>query len=182
MNRKKITIIIVAFVSLSVLYGIYLIIDNYHFGQKLYAAACDMSIQSAALVRSIDLLERNLDEIDNTDNLICHRYSFDHEIFSLQSHFGCDEVPLRADVRSEWINQFVKLYNDTLSDEDLKNTLHGEEIYTLRDQLENLTNRLVSFQESYNQMPVWRRYFVSWKNERNILSDQVRISGLNTSE
>ena len=43
----------------------------------------------------------------------------------------------------------------------------------LKDELNDMTNILVEFIDSYNQMSQWDRYFVSWKNERRILSDQV---------
>lgn len=177
-KRKKIIVFIVTFILLILICGSYFIYDNYKFGQDLYDTACRMSVQNSSLIDSIDDLEK---EFENTDHDPDYAYinSFRAAIASMRSWFGYEDLPFMNDVRAQWSHRIEEIFRENLSDEDLKNLFTNkkkpEEITVFKNQFIFLNDSLLEFQDSYTQTPVWKRYFVSWKNERNILSEKVRV-------
>ena len=163
--------------------GIYLIYDNYRFGQELYTAACAMSFQSRNLANSIDYLEQEFEKAVNDPAYKVRTSPFDSAILDVHSHFGYDDLPLREDVRLEYIYRFEDLFSRSLSYERLKNlfTDHEEfnKITVLKNKLEILTDGLIDFEDRYNQMSDLERFFALWRNEQKALSDKARISQYN---
>lgn len=181
MNRKILIILIITLVLLALLCGIYLIYDNYRFGQELYGAVNQMSTKSDALADGIGFLEEKFENGD-IDDLAHNRHAFDSAILVVHSGFGYDDMPLLDDVRLEYIDRFEELWLQTVNDHNNTNlvelftdTEKSTEITNLQKQLELMTITFMDFSNRYDEMSVWERCFVSWRNERKILSDQVRL-------
>lgn len=180
MRRNRKIILSILAITLVLLIGIYLFYDNYRFGQELYTTACAMSFQSRTLANSIDYLEQEFEKTVNDPTYKVHTSTFDSAILDVHSHFGHDDLPLREDVRLEYIYRFEDLFFRSLSYERLKNlfTDHEEfnKITVLKNKLEILTDSLIDFEDRYNQMSDLERFFALWRNEQKALSDKVRIS------
>lgn len=177
-SRKIIPFILA--ITLVFLFDICLIYNNYRFGQELYSAACAMSVQSRNLANGIDYLEQEFEKAVNDPAYKAYTPPFDSAILDVHSHFGYKALPLREDVRLEYIYQFEDLFSRSLSYERLKDLFtenkEYDEITVLKNKLEILTDSLVDFRDRYNQMSVLERFFTSWRNEQKALSDKVRIS------
>lgn len=177
-NKKKIVLLIATFVCLVLLCSAYLLHNNYQLGAQLYSSAGDMSVQCRLLADGIEDLENEFQKAGN-DNEAVNRQSFDSAILSVHSSFGNENVPILKEVRSDLVQRFEELFQLSRDDETLKNTFTDKEkfaeIVVLRDRLNALADSLVDFQERYNQMSDWERYFTSWEKERESLSDTARI-------
>ena len=123
MKRNRKIILFILAITLVLLFGIYLIYDNYRFGQELYTAACAMSFQSRNLADSIDYLEQEFEKAVNDPAYKAYTPPFDSAVFDVHSHFGYDDMPLREDVRLEYIYRFEGLFSRSLSYERLKTYL-----------------------------------------------------------
>lgn len=179
MKRGKIIIIFIIFCGFVLLYGIYSIYRNYQFGCELYRTACKLSIQVQSLIKSIDDLEREFGNEDSTHVDYAYYNQYYEAIGVFWSEFGYEDMPVLDEVRAEYIGRIDEIRRQTMKDEDLENVFTNAEefnkIATLRDQLKILINGLNEFVESYRQMSSLERYFTSWKDERRVLTDKVRI-------
>ena len=88
-------------------------------------------------------------------------------------------MPVLDEARAGYYTRAEELFRQTMKDEDLEYAFtNGEELQKIadfRDQLKVLTDGLDEFVERYRQMSELERYFTSWKKERKLLTDQVRI-------
>ncbi len=180
MKKKRIMIILIIILVLLCGCGIRSIRDNYRLGQELYSVLERLSAQCTDLAESIDRLKSELEKGNNSYSPLNAYYN---ALFRFNSWFGYDNVPFLEDVETEWLAQFKKLRDQTLrGDENVRNIFTDDEKFKevahLRDQLNNMVDAFDDFRESYEQMSVWERCFVSWKNEQKILNDKVRFSSL----
>lgn len=178
-KRKKITVLMVALAVFILLRGIHSFFGNYRFGWELYTVTCEMALESRRLTYGIDYLENKYANLENDEDIV-QSYLFDRGTVSMGLHWpGYDDLPFLEDVNSKWIKRLWKLYCENDSDENVKdlfiNPKKAEEMALLKEQLIFLTDSLIEFRDRYAQMPVWKRYFVSWENERDRLSEKVDI-------
>lgn len=182
MNKKKIIILIITLVVLALLCGIHLIYDNYQFGLELYSAVNQMSPQTHSIAKSIEFLEEKFENGD-IDDIAHDRNAFDQQMLLVHSFFGYDNMPLLNDVRFEYISRFEEIFDQTVNDFDntglTKLFTDKEErakMANLKNKLNIMTNRFIEFRERYNELSFWERCFTSWRHERDLLSEQVKLS------
>ena len=180
MNKKKIIILAIIIVVFALLFGIYRIYENYQLGNEILKESQIMSVNSGRLARSIDFLEKEFKKAD-IDHTNVTRYEYDFAIGTAIEGFNHMDTLLLFDVSIQWRYELENLYyRKTQIGVDMEDYFGSEkganEIAKLRSQLENMTYTLMDFRERYNQMSFWERCFTSWSNEREALSDQVRIS------
>ena len=178
--KRKIIVLIVLIAVILPIYGMHLIENNYRLGRKLYDAVCTASVQSHLLDDSISFLKGEFAKADNEQAEV-NRHSFDFAIAGFRSGFGYDNMPILDDVRVELIDRFEELYHQTFHDEGLKKlfTEEPDKVDGLQYTLRVMTDCFVDFRDRYIQMPRWKWYFGSWKNERKILTDQISETMMN---
>ena len=176
MKRKKVIIIIGTIVVLVLLYGIHSIFGNYRFGQELYETAYRTSFEVQCLIKSMDDLEKEFAKEGNerVDGRCMSQF---HN--AIRQDFGFGDMPVSEDVRVAYYMRAEELFRQTMKDEDLEYAFtNGEELQKIadfRDKLKVLEDGLDEFVERYRQMSELERYFTSWKKERKLLTNQVRI-------
>ena len=186
MNKKKVIIIILV-VLLLLQQGAHMAKDNYQLGNDLYDAAQQMASQCFMLTDSITFLEERFERGD-TDDLDHARHAFDEAVASCWSGFGYDDMPIRNEVRSDYTGRIMDIYDQIVNDTENKRLIglfteeqKTNELAVLKAQLELMTDTLTDFCNRYNETPNWKRYFVSWKNERERLTEKLRIPGSDDS-
>ena len=177
-NKKK-SIILAVIAILVLLYGASSLKKNYRLGQEIYDGANTLSCQTMELARRIGLLADEFEKTEiDPDKVASCSSAFHAALFPLRMYFVYDNIPILNDVRREWVERFEKLYQQTSLDDDLEQTFADyekrEQMHILKNQLESLTYHLMEFSDMYNQIPEWKRYFVSWEKERKILSEECR--------
>lgn len=172
--KKRIVVLIAAFAILVPVCGINMIYNNYRLGSDLYAAACSMSVETARLDRSITFLKKEFAK--GADNeAYRERHVFDNDIHGIRISLAYNRTLLLDEVRVELGDRIEDFYQETKSDEGLKNyfATNPNEVDDLLNLLRDTTDIVLDFVEGYNDLPRWKRYFVSWENERKILSDKI---------
>ena len=176
MKRKKVIAIVVILAAFILLYGIHSIFGNYRFGQELYETAYRTSFEVQCLIKSMDDLEKVFAKEDN-EHVDGIYYSQFHN--AITQDFGYEDMPVLDEARAGYYTRAEELFRQTMKDEDLEYAFtNGEELQKIadfRDQLKVLADGLDEFVERYRQMSELERYFTSWKKERKLLTDQVRI-------
>lgn len=174
---KKLVVLIVALAILVPVCGINMIYNNYRLGSDLYFAACRMSVETARLDRSISFLKKELAK--GADNeAYRERHVFDNDIHGIRISLAYNRTLLLDEVRVELGDRIEDFYLQTKSDEGLKNyfAANPDKIDDLLNLLRDTTDVVLDFVKEYNDLPSWKRYFVSWENERKILSDKISES------
>lgn len=176
-KKKKIVIIAVHILLAVLLCGIYAIRENDRFGLDLYNVCGTVSVQSSIFADGIEFTEK---EFRNDDGDV-NTYPFEYGLLDLHSGFGYNDMPMLDEVRLDWINEFERLFRVSLRDEDIATEFTEPEkladLLALKDQLQNLSERLTAFRERYEQTSEWDRHFISWRDERNKLSEALRLAG-----
>ena len=179
MKKRNVRIILAALVVLVLLVGIHSIFGNYRFGQELYEAACRVYFRVQFLIDSIDDLEKEFAESDNGQVCYVYHHQYDSAIGAFQTFFGYEDMPVLDEVKSEYSSRIGEVYRKTMKNEEVENIFTNEEEFqkmaAFRDQMKILADGLKSFIQNYRQTSALERYFTSWKKERRLLSDQVRI-------
>ena len=176
MNKKRIILIAILIAVLVLLCVMEFIRDNYQLGQWMYEESTQMSVQCIFIVDSLDYLEMQFSDPNNDD---VNMNAFSSAISSARSRFGQENIPLLEDVRSEYVDQFENLWNLALRDGAIRQAFTDDreyhEIITLKDALTNMANQLNDFRAHYQQMSFLEKCFTSWSNERDILSEAVKL-------
>lgn len=181
--RKKIIIGVILVLLLVLLFGAHLIYKNYKLGQELYNAAKSMSNEVAPFVDTMEQLEREYAKPD-VDHSEINRGPFNYDITHTRLVFSVfhNNKPILDDVRLAYFDMVEQLFANTLGDRDnaklsalFTDPVKANETTALKNQLNHLVECLNDFCEKYDQMSEWERCFTSWKNERKILTEQVRI-------
>lgn len=179
MKRKKVIILIVAIVALVFIGGMHLLYLNERYGSELYQGVNTMSGCSYDFADGIDHLEDEFEAAANDSDDEVNRSLFDHTLAAMRIMLEYDEWPFTEEVRLEYKARMEELYTQTYSDEDLAYVFTDaeefEKIINLRNQLETLTFACIDFREKYNQIPSWKRYFISWREERRLFSEQASL-------
>lgn len=185
MNKKKILTIIITIVvvlALVLFHGVYLIRENYRLGQEMYTAVNDMSVHSYQIAYNIGYLEEKFESGD-IDDIASHTHGFENAILEVHSCFGYDDIPILEDVRSEYIDRFEEIFRQIANDYDYKRLKQlftdaekSEDLDALKNKLEIMTDAFTDFRDRYNAMSERERYLTSWSEEREILSEKVRLS------
>ena len=179
MKRRNVRIILAALVVLVLLCGIHSIFGNYRFGQELYEAACRVYFRVQFLIDSIDDLEKEFAESDNGQIDYEYYTQYYSALDWVQTSFGYEDKPVLDEVRSEYYSRIDEIYRQTMKEEEIENIFTNEEelqkMTAFRDQLKILADGLHDFIENYRQISTPERYFASWKKERKLLTDQVRM-------
>lgn len=180
MNKKKVIIIILV-VLLLLQQGIHMVKDNYQLGNDLHRTSQKMAHRCFMLTDSIAYLQEKFDSGD-LDDLDHTRRSFDQALSSCWSWFGDNDMPIRNEVRSEYGGQIMDLFHLCANDSDNKRLIElftdekkSCELANLKEQLELMTETLTDFCDRYGEIPIWKRYFVSWGREREALTEKLRI-------
>ena len=177
MKRKKIFVLIVAVVALVFIGGMHLTNLNERYGSELYQGVNTMSVYSKLLARRIDFLEKQFAETGNDCEDEANRVQFNNTLAAMRIILEYNEWPFTEEVRLEYQERMEELYTQTYSDEDLAYAFTDEEaskkMADLRNQLETLTFACMDFRVKYNQIPAWKRHFVSWREERRLFSEQA---------
>ena len=182
MNKKKIIILIITLVALALLCGIYLIYDNYQFGQKLSTSILTVKESSHLLA---DAIAWHLKEFENPDidPVNVKRHSFDYNLIQAKYIFQYENTALTDTVRFDYVNRcnyFILLvdndYRNICFAELFTNEQKSSEITIFKDKLNNLALNFQEFFERYENMSFWERCFTNWRNERDLLSEQVKLS------
>lgn len=177
MKRKKVIILIVAVVAFVFIGGMHFANLNERYGSELYQGVNTMEFCSDELVYAFDCLEDEFEAAANDPEDEVNRVLFDYALAIMRNTLEYNEWPFTEEVRLEYKARMEELYMQTYSDEDLAYVFTDaeefEKIINLRNQLETLTFACMDFHEKYNQIPAWKRYFISWREERRIFSEQA---------
>ena len=180
MKRKRIIILIVAIIAFVFIGGMHLLYLNERYGSELYQAVNRMALSSKLLAQRIDFLEKEFEYAANDSNDEVNRVLFDNTLAVMRITLEYGEWPFTEDVRLEYMDRLEELYLQTYSDEDLAYAFTDEEesekMANLKNQVEDLNDACMGYIESNSSRLVdWRRYFVSWRNERRIFSDRASL-------
>lgn len=184
MKKKIICIVLVA--VLAVCAGIGVLKQNYRFGSELYGQASGLSAKLDSLATSIDQTVREFEKngFDPAGVDTVAIWYFEFSLNEIRYGFGYEDMPILDEVRLDYIERAQKIYDESeinsgnqklarlLSDETKRNELIG-----LKSQLVLARDALLDFCDRYNEIPNWKRYFVSWKGEREVLTEKLRIPG-----
>ena len=182
MNKKRIILIAILIAVLVLHCSAFFIYKNYQAGLDFYNAVNGLSNYSSDLERSIGYFM----DIDST-NLASfaseNRHWFDYTLYKTRLEFQYQDLPIRNDVRSAYMDRFDEIYEKTVKDDNnaelIKLFTNPEEyakMEKLRSQLDNMTRCCVDFNHRYNQMSIWEKCFTSWSKELETLSDKVKFS------
>ena len=185
MNRKKIIIIIL--VALLLLQqGIHMAKHNYQLGSDMYWSAQTTAGLCRELADNIESMQERIDDGEIEDIEITSR-SFDNIVVKSKREFGGDNVPIFNEVMSVYWEQIDDIFNQIVNDPGNKRLLklftdekESKDLAIFKEQLEFMYEALMEFWDRYNAMPNWKRYFVSWKGEREALTEKLRIPELQT--
>lgn len=177
MAKKKVVICIILVVVLVLHFGIGAIKDNYRLGLELYKGAGEVAYQSENFARSIDYLLKEFEQAD-VDPADVNAWPFEHALFEIR-YFN---IPILDEVRSGYGKRTDDIFKQIVNSSENKklaklftNEEKRKELAGFQTQFELVRDALVDFRERYDEVPNWKRYFVSWKNERDILSEKLRI-------
>ena len=177
MKRKKVIILIVAVVAFVFIGGMHFANLNERYGSELYQGVNTMEFCSDELVYAFDCLADEFEAAANDPEDEVNRVLFDYALAIMRNTLEYNEWPFTEEVRLEYQERMEELYTQTYSDEDLAYAFTDEEeskkMADLKRQLENLHKACRDFHEKYNQIPAWKRYFVSWREERRVFSEQA---------
>ena len=181
MNKKRIIILIISIFVLLSIWGAYGIYENYKLGQELYASTGDLSLYTATLSDGIDHLLESFDKPGS--DISRDRRALDIAIISVEAAgFGSADMPILDEVRLDYVSRFHQIYLEILYDYDnaavtklFDSPSASSNMTLLRDSLDNMTNCFQDFQERYNQMSFLEKCFTFWSNERDILSEAVKL-------
>ncbi len=178
MNWKKVIICIVIIV---LVFGVYAIYDNYRFGKELFLSNNQLLLTCDTLSGSIQGMQEEFQKTD-VDPLNVSRDFFDTVLSEARMRFLYEDACLSYDVRLQYIVKIQEIQHEIGSDR--RNTCLArfffddekmEDLTAFKKQLEFMYEVLSDFGEQYNAMPKWKRYFVSWKGEREALTEKLRI-------
>lgn len=183
MNRKKIIIIIL--VALLLLQqGIHMAKHNYQLGSDMYWSAQTTAGLCRELADNIESMQERIDDGEIEDIEITSR-SFDNIVVKSKREFGGDNVPIFNEVMSVYWEQIEDIFLQIVNDPDNKRLIKlftdekkSSDLATFKGQLEVMSDLLTDFCDRYHEIPIWKRYFVSWKNERELLTEKLRIPEL----
>ena len=182
MNKKKTIILIITLVVLALLSGIYLVYDNYQYGQKLSISILTVKESSQLLA---DAIEWHLKEFENPDidPVNVKRYGFDYNLIQAKYIFKYEDMALVDNVRTEYVNrcdyfvlQVASDYRNICFAELFTDEQKSVEIAVFKDKLKNLAFNFQEFFENYESMSFWERCFTNWRHEQALLSEQVKLS------
>lgn len=182
MKKKIICIVLAAVLALGA--GIGALKRNYRFGSDLYGQATNLSGKLDDLARSIEQTMREFEKtgFDPAGVDTVAIWYFEFSLNEIRYSFGYEDMPILDEARLDYIDRAQKLYDESgiisgnqklarlLSDERKRN-----EMIRLKSQLVLARDALLDFYDRYNAMPNWKRYFVSWKGEREALTEKLRI-------
>lgn len=176
MNKKKVAIIIL--VALLLLQqGIHMAKDNYRLGFDLYLGAGEVACQSENFARSIGYLLKEFEQPD-VDPAAINAWPFEHALVDIR-YFN---VPILDDVRSDYWKRTDVIFKQIVNSSENKklaklftNEEKRKELAGFQSQFELVRDVLIDFRESFEEIPNWKRYFVSWKNVQEDLSEKLRI-------
>ena len=182
MNRKRIMIIIL--VALLLLQqGIHMAKDNYQLGSDIYWSAQRTAGLCLELAESIDFMQKRIDNRE-IDDLEYTSISFDNIVVRCRREFGGDNVPILNEVMPVYWGRiddiFFQIVNDSGNERLIDLFTDGKkssDLAIFKEQLEVMYETLTDFCDRYNEIPNWKRYFVSWKGEREELTQKLRIPG-----
>ena len=177
MKNKDIIVILMVIMCIFTS-GIFIVRNNYRLGRDIYHSAHDMEVQSRELANAIAYLLEESVNFNKKETINTH--SFEQAMVEVHLHFGHEEVPLTEDVYSEWLELFDKIYQHRVvnkSSEYIVKTIeeNSDEWAKLKIQLENMAQYLEELCVQYEQMSIWEKGFISWKNVKKILSDKIGI-------
>ena len=180
MNRKKIIIIIL--VALLLLQqGIHMAKENYRLGNDMHRAALNTAGHCFELADSIDFMQKRFEngEVDDLENT---SISFDCAVVRCRSDFCYDDLPVLNEVLSGYTRQIEDIFHQIVNDPGNKRLIKlftdekkSSDLAVFKEQLEVMYETLTDFCDRYNEIPNWKRYFVSWKDEREALTEKLRI-------
>ncbi len=179
--KKKVIIYIAIIAAIALAYGAYAIYDNYRFGQELFLSNNQLRLTCDTLSGSIQGMQEEFRKTD-VDPLNVSRDIFDTVLSEARMRFIYEDACLSYDVRLQYIKKIQEIQHEIGSDR--RNTCLArfffddekmEDLTAFKEQLEFMYEALSDFGEQYNAMPKWKRYFVSWKNERELLTEKLRI-------
>lgn len=183
--KKKIICIVLAAV-LAVCAGIGALKQNYRFGSELYGQASGLSAKLDSLATSIDQTVREFEKngINPAGVDTVAIWYFEFSLNEIRYGFGYEDMPILDEVRLDYIERAQKLYDESGINSGNPNTARlfadetkRNEMIRLKSQLVLARDVLLEFRDRYNAMPNWKRYFVSWKGERDALTEKLRIPG-----
>ena len=177
MKKGKVIICIILVVILALHSGSRAIKDNYQLGLDLYIGAGTVACQSENFARSIGYLLKEFEQPD-VDPADVNAWPFEHALVDIR-YFN---IPILDDVRSDYGKRTDAIYKQIVNSSENKklaklftNEEKREELAGLQSQFELVRDVLIDFRESFEEIPNWKRYFVSWKNVQEDLSEKLRI-------
>lgn len=182
MNKKKVIICIILVVVLALHFGISAFKNQYQFGSDLYWQANELLSKLDSLATSIDQVLREFEKADfdpaSADTVAT--WYFEFSLNEVRYDFGYEDMPILDEVRLDYIDRVQEIYGQIGNDnEKLAKLLEDEEkrneLISFKTQLELARDALLDFRDRYEEIPNWKRYFVSWKNERERLTEKLRI-------
>ena len=175
--KKKIIIFSILLALLVSICGFHIVRNNYELGREMYLSAKQMSFQCNSLADSLDYLEMKFSDPNISDISF---QGFYNAIFSITSRFGFKDNPLQENIYEEYTSQFYKLRDMAQKDGAIERAFADEtkrnEIIDFKNALRNLAEQLNIFISNYDQMSFLETCFTSWSNERDMLSEKVKLS------
>lgn len=178
--KKRVIICIAIIATIVIVYGI---CDNYRFGKELFLSNNQLKLTCDTLSGSIQGMQEEFQKTD-VDPLNVSRDFFDTVLAEARMRFLYEDACLSYDVRLQYIAKIQEIQHEIGSDR--RNTCLAryffdgekmEDLTAFKEQLEFMYETLSDFSERYIAMPNWKRYFVSWKDEREALTEKLRIPG-----
>lgn len=183
MSKKRIILIAVIIAVLVIHCGAILIYENYQAGWEFNLAVNRLGISCDTLARSIAFYEERSDMAEFSNTVAANRHWFDYTLSETRLVFQYEDVPLREDVRSEYVDFLEEIYQQTNSGDNnagfiklFTDPVERTKIETLRAKLNDFIEYYWEFDNRYDQMSIWEKCFTSWSKELELLSEKVKLS------
>lgn len=174
---KKIMVCIILIAAFALHSGSRAIKDNYQLGLELYICAGEVACQSENFARSIGYLLKEFEQPD-VDPADVNAWPFEYALVDIR-YFN---IPILDDVRSDYWERMDAIFKQIVNSSENKklaklftNEEKREKLAGFQSQFELVRDVLIDFRESFEEIPNWKRYFVSWKNVQEDLSEKLRI-------
>ncbi len=186
MSKKKFMILLCIIQVIVILFQccIQVAINNRRYGDQLYSGSMRMQVQFAELAWWADYLLEEFHR-EGVEPAEVVTWSFDNALRDA-THIYPD-APMREEETVEYRVLFDRIWERILkgygitANDNLRyqyffvDAERAEKMAELITQLELTVKILQGFQDKYNQMSEWDRYFTCWRKERDALSGQLKL-------